>query len=100
MSTVTSINRDNLQIARGNIGLTTKDASKKITVSKKDLVAEWENGDSLPNWTQVDKLAKLYNVSELLFFSKEFIKKHKTIVDLPFGLFCLHVLKNKHANSQ
>ena len=48
-------------------------------------MSEWENGDSLPNWTQVDKLAKLYNVSELLFFSNESIKKHKTIPDYRIG---------------
>lgn len=85
MSTVTSINRDNLQIARENIGLTTKDASKKITTSRRDIVAEWENGDSLPKWSQVSKLAEKYNVSELLFFSNETIKKNKTIPDYRIG---------------
>lgn len=81
MSIVKFINKDNLKITRENIGLDTITASKKISQSKKNLVAEWEDGKSLPTWSQVIKLAKLYNIPELLFFSKEKIQKNKIIPD-------------------
>jgi Zn-dependent peptidase ImmA (M78 family) len=79
------INKDNLRIARENIGLDVLVASKKITSSKKNLVYEWENGISLPAWSQVNKLSKLYGIPELLFFSKEIIKKNKSIPDYRVG---------------
>ncbi len=85
MSTVKSINTTNLRISRENIGLDTKAASMKITASQRDIVAEWERGDSLPKWSQVSKLAKVYNVPELLFFSSEILAKHKTIPDYRIG---------------
>jgi len=85
MSTVQSINRENLQIARQNMGLDAKSASKKISQSSKDIVAEWESGKSLPSWAQVEKLAKLYNVPELLFFSNETLQKNKAIPDYRVG---------------
>lgn len=86
MSTVQSINKDNLRIARENMGLDTVTASKKISQSQKDLIAEWESGKSLPTWSQVAKLAKLYNIPELLFFSKETIQKNKVIPDYRVGI--------------
>ena len=86
MSTVQSINAKNLQIARENIGLDTKAATKKISTTKRDLVSEWENGDSLPDWSQISKLAKVYNTPELLFFSKKLIEKHKVIPDYRVGV--------------
>jgi Zn-dependent peptidase ImmA (M78 family) len=85
MSTVQSINRKNLRVARENIGLDTKIATKKISTSKRDLVYEWENGESFPNWPQVSKLAKIYNIPELLFFSEKLIEKHKVIPDYRVG---------------
>lgn len=81
MSFVKFVNKNNLKIARENMGLDIAMASKKISQSKKNLVAEWENGKSLPTWTQVIKLAKLYNIPELLFFSEEKIQKNKIIPD-------------------
>ena len=86
MSFVKSINKDNLRIARENIGLNSLVASKKISRAKKDLISEWENGDSLPTWSNVSKLSKLYNVPELLFFSQEIIKKNKAIPDYRVGI--------------
>ena len=85
MDSVNFINKANLKIARENMGLDTLSASKKISTSQKDIVAEWENGDSLPKWSKVSKLAKLYDISELLFFSSESIKKNKTIPDYRIG---------------
>lgn len=81
MSFVKFINKNNLQIARENMGLSSFVASKKISSSQKNLVFEWENGDSLPTWSHISKLSKLYNVPELLFFSQETIKKNKVIPD-------------------
>jgi len=81
MSTVQSINRENLRIARENMGLDAESASKKISQSSKNFIAEWEGGEALPSWAQVEKLAKLYNVPELLFFSKEPLQKNKAIPD-------------------
>ena len=69
------INKNNLRIARENMGLVDLFVSKKISSSKKNLVYEWENGKSLPTWSQISKLSKLYDISELLFFSNETIKK-------------------------
>lgn len=86
MSEVKFINTTNLKIARENLGLGTLTASKRITAKKVDIVAEWEQGKSLPTWSQVSKLAKLYNISELLFFSKEGIEKNKTIPDYRVGI--------------
>lgn len=86
MSFVKFINKDNLKIARENMGLVSFVASKKISSSKDDLVARWENGESLPTWSQVSKLSKLYNVPELLFFSKETIQKNKIIPDYRIGV--------------
>jgi len=86
MSLVKSINKDNLRIARENMGLDTLVASKKISSSEKDLIAEWERGDSLPTWAQVAKLSALYNVPELLFFSNEIIQKNKIIPDYRVGI--------------
>lgn len=86
MSLVNFINKGNLRIARENMGISPQAASKKITTSGKDVVAEWEEGTSLPTWSQVTKLAALYNVPELLFFAKENLQKNKTIPDYRIGV--------------
>ena len=85
MSSVKFINKENLKIARENIGISSQVASKKISGSIKDTVTDWENGKSLPTWSQVTKLSKLYNISEFLFFSEELIKKQKSIPDYRVG---------------
>ena len=81
MEKVNFINKENLIIARENVGVTTNIASRKITTSGKDVVLSWENGDALPTWKQVDKLAKIYNVPELVLLSNAQIKKNKIIPD-------------------
>jgi Zn-dependent peptidase ImmA (M78 family) len=81
MKKVDFINKDNLKIARENVGMTTFFVSRKFSKSENDLVLSWEKGESLPTWPQVNKLSKTYNVSELVFFSKNLIKKNKTIPD-------------------
>lgn len=81
MTSVKFINKDNLRIARENMGLDTSSATKQISTSKRDMISEWEDGKSLPTWLQVLKLAKLYNIPELLFFSGEKIQKNKIIPD-------------------
>lgn len=86
MSKVTFINTNNLKIARENLGLSTLDASKKITSSKKDLVSEWESRDSVPTWSQLNRLAKVYNIPELLLTSKNEIEKNKSIPDYRVGV--------------
>mgnify|MGYP001570469345 CR=1 FL=1 len=85
MSQVKSINKENLRIARENMGLNTQSASKQISASKTNLIEEWETGESLPTWAQVSKLAKLYNISELLFFANELLTKSKVIPDYRVG---------------
>lgn len=40
MSFVRSINKENLKIARKNIGISSQSASKKISSSMKDIVAD------------------------------------------------------------
>jgi Zn-dependent peptidase ImmA (M78 family) len=86
MTHVKFININNLKTARENMGFDTLTASKKITSSKKDLVAEWENSQSLPDWSQISKLAKIYNIPELLFFSNKNIERHKIIPDYRVGI--------------
>lgn len=67
------------------MGLDISAAWNHISTSKNNLLIEWENGESLPKWSQVTKLAKFYNVSELLFFSTELLKKNKIIPDYRSG---------------
>jgi Zn-dependent peptidase ImmA (M78 family) len=67
------------------MGLDTKAASKKVTASRRDIVSEWEKGNELPKWSQVSKLAKAYNIPELLFFSKETLVKNEAIPDYRVG---------------
>lgn len=86
MSLVKSVNKDNLRIARGNMGLSSFEASKKISSSKKDIISEWENGNSLPTWAQIKKLSKLYNISELIFFSNQKIEEYKKLPDYRVGV--------------
>lgn len=86
MSLVKFINRDNLRIARENIGLTSVRASSKISSVKRDIVAEWESGQSLPTWAQLTRLAKIYNIPELVLLSNDAIQKNKTIPDYRIGV--------------
>ncbi len=86
MSQIIFINRENLKIARENVGLSSVDASKKISTSRKDIITEWEKGSVLPTWSQVARLAKVYNIPELLFFSDKVIEKHKEIPDYRVGI--------------
>lgn len=79
------INKENLRIARENMGLDSLSATKKISISKKNLVSEWESGKSLPTWSQVNKLSKIYDISELLFFVKNKITKTKELPDYRVG---------------
>jgi len=86
MAYVKFVNKINLKIARENMGLDTLNASKMISTSKNDLILEWENGKSLPTWAQVEKLSKIYNVSELMFFSNQKLDKYKKIPDYRVGV--------------
>lgn len=84
MDSVKFINKENLKIARENIGISSQNVSKKIG-STKDMVAKWENGELLPTWSQAIKISKIYNISEFLLFSKELIKRQKSIPDYRVG---------------
>ena len=86
MSVINLINTTNLKIARENMGISSQAASKRISSSTRDIVAEWERGDSLPTWSQVTKLSKIYNVPELLFFSDKPLEKQKVIPDYRVGV--------------
>ena len=76
MGKVDFINKENLRIARENIGMSTSFVSGKFNKSGKDVVASWESGEDLPTWRQVSVLAKTFNISELLFFSNDIIKQN------------------------
>ncbi|MFA6422209.1 MAG: ImmA/IrrE family metallo-endopeptidase [Candidatus Buchananbacteria bacterium] len=86
MGKVAFINRNNLKIARENIGMDVFIASKKISKSKKEYVSLWESGEELPTWSQIKKLANIYGVSELSLVSKIDIEKNKDIPDFRVGL--------------
>jgi Zn-dependent peptidase ImmA (M78 family) len=85
MERVKFVNRDNLRIARENVGLDTLSASRKISQSKGDLVFAFESGDLLPTWPQIAKLAKIYEIPELIFLSESAIEKNKIIPDYRIG---------------
>lgn len=85
MGSVKFINRENLKIARENLKLDTAAVSKKFSKTK-DIVAQWESGESLPTWSHAKKLAGIYNVPELLLFSSETIKKNKAVPDYRTGV--------------
>ncbi len=74
-------NPGNLKIARNNSGLTTREATDKVCGKnrKEDKVLELEEGIDLPTFKQLDKLAKLYEVSWLLLGKEYPLKKHRRI---------------------
>lgn len=79
------LNCENLVTARENAGFSTIDATKKISTASKDLVLEWESGESAPTFRQLEKLAKTYQISPLLLLSPTVIPKQKTIPDFRSG---------------
>lgn len=81
MKKVNFVNRENLKIARENVGLDTVFVSRRFNKSGKDVVLSWESGEDLPTWRQANVLAKAYGVPELLFFSQNPIRKNKAIPD-------------------
>lgn len=57
-----------LKGARANVGLSQKQAANELEVSNKTLCS-WENGRSMPNVRQIEKICRLYKVSydDLIF---------------------------------
>ena len=65
------INRTNLQIARGNLSLTSMDATRRVCKSNAkqiDKVKLWEAGEAYPTYRQMEALANIYNVNVFQFF--------------------------------
>jgi len=85
MGKVIFVNKQNLKIARKNVGLDIFNASKKVS-TRKDIVSLWESGEELPTWKQLEKIAKAYNISELVLVSKENIKENRDIPDFRVGI--------------
>lgn len=85
MGTVGTINTKNLRIARENVRMTTQYVSGRISSVDRDVVADWEAGEALPTWSQVSKLAKMYDVSEFSLLSEEALLKNKEIPDFRTG---------------
>ncbi len=87
MNKVPFLNLNNLRIARENVGLETKEVSRKIVQNGKDVVLDWENGDSLPTWKQAEKLASMYAVNTFLLLSEsEQLSAIKQIPDYRVGV--------------
>jgi Zn-dependent peptidase ImmA (M78 family)/DNA-binding XRE family transcriptional regulator len=87
MEKVPYINSKNFRSARKNVGLTTEEATKKITPkSKKDTVLLWESGDLLPTWKQLETIAKHYSVNSFLLMSEEILEENKQIPDYRTGI--------------
>lgn len=61
-----------LKAARINVGLTQKEAAKKLNVSNKTL-GNWENYISTPNGNKIDAICNLYGVSydNVIFFKQK-----------------------------
>ena len=53
---------ENLALLRKRAGLSQEAAAERIGVSRQT-VAKWENGDSVPDALNLDRLAELYDVS-------------------------------------
>jgi len=79
------LNRSNLVTARENGGFSTTEATNKISKSSKDLVVRWESGESSPTFTQLENLAKAYQISPLLLLSPVAITHQKAIPDFRSG---------------
>ena len=79
------LNRGNLKTARLNAGLLTMDVSRKISTKEEDVVFLWENGDDLPTFKQVEKIATMYQVSVSVMFSAKDIKQREKLPDYRTG---------------
>jgi Zn-dependent peptidase ImmA (M78 family) len=79
------LNRSNLVTARENAGFSTIEATKKVSKSKKDVVLSWKTGESVPSFTQLENLAKVYQMSPLLLLSHTAIPRQKAIPDFRSG---------------
>ena len=76
------INRTNLQIARGNLSLTSMDATRRVCKSNAkqiDKVKLWEAGEAYPTYRQMEALANIYNVNVLQFFVTERLAATKVL---------------------
>ena len=80
---VTFVNRQNLRIARENVGYSTMQSTQKVagTKTKKDKVAEWEKESNNPTWKQLEHLARIYGINLFLLTSKEAITPNREIPD-------------------
>lgn len=85
MGKVKFINRHNLKTARLNVGFDIDYASERVS-KVRNIVSLWENGEILPTWSQLKKLAKIYNTQELIFFSEDNIKENRNIPDFRVGV--------------
>ncbi|MBP9717343.1 MAG: ImmA/IrrE family metallo-endopeptidase [Candidatus Pacebacteria bacterium] len=85
MDIKTLLNRNNLVTARENAGFSTTEATKKISKSNKDTVLSWEIGESVPTFNQLEKLAKIYQVSPLLLLSPIAVPLQRIVPDFRSG---------------
>ena len=83
METVKFVNRENLRIARKNVGYSTRSVTDKVCSkgTKTDKILEWEENKSKPTWKQLEKLAKQYEVNKYLLTSSKKIKEKRGIPD-------------------
>ncbi len=76
---LTYVNKDNLRIARENIGYSIDDVAKKISPKnlekEKKRIKSFEEGAALPTFSQLKRIAQEYNISYLLLLSKNKIQK-------------------------
>ena len=57
-----------LEAAHRNVGLTQKEAAKRLGISNKTL-GSWENGTTYPNVAMIGKLCDLYGITyDIIFF--------------------------------
>ena len=62
-----------LKAARVNVGLTQKEAGKKLNVSR-DTIVNWESGKSYPDAIKLKEIEKLYGVGydEIIFLPQNY----------------------------
>ena len=68
------INKENLKIARENIGYSLEEAQKIFDKNKKDTIKRFESGEEIPTYSQLKKLSTIYNIASILLLSENNIK--------------------------
>ena len=68
------INKENLKIARENIGFSLEEVQQIFNKNKNDTIKRFESGEEIPTYSQLKKLSTIYNIASILLLSENNIK--------------------------